>query len=134
MFKVVSVFVCFPKTVYFTCRRMILMQFTSITIATTTRIRNVTNTLKYRQTITSNLHICLACSFYAFFPPIDGNPRNVTLVSDDGKHVYQNGDNSELLGQASSYLKILGASCAGCCDLSAAFFVPSCSPPGVFVQ
>ena len=77
--------------------------------------------------------ICLACAFYAFLRPDgDRNAQNLTLVSDDGKHVYQNGDNTEPLGQNSSYLKILGASCAGCCDLSAIFVVPSCSPPGVF--
>lgn len=77
---------------------------------------------------------CLACAFYAFFLPSDGNPQNVTLTSDDGKNFYQNGDNTESLGRTSSYLKILGASCAGCCALSAAFVVPSCAPPVEIVQ
>lgn len=60
------------------------------------------------------------------------NPRDIALVSDDGKDVYQNEDNTEALGQTSSYLKILGASCAGCCDLRAMNEVPSCIPTGVF--
>lgn len=75
-----------------------------------------------------------SCSFYAFFYSSEGNPQNITLISDDGKRVYHNRNNTESLGKTSSYLKVLAASCSGCCNLSGSYVVSTCSPPGVFVR
>ena len=64
--------------------------------------------------------------------PSDGNPTNVQLISEDGMKNYTNGDNTQPLGATSDYLKIDGAGCKGCCDLSAAFDKLPCSPSGSF--
>lgn len=62
------------------------------------------------------------CAFYAvFYPDLpDAGDPPVILVSEDGKHVFQNGNNTEPLGPTSGYLKIVRASCAGCSILTAA--------------
>ena len=79
--------------------------------------------------------IFLACAFYAIFIPIDGN-RGVELDSDNIGNIsparrYSN--SIQPLGAVSTdYLQISGASCGGCCALSAAFDKPPCSPQGAF--
>lgn len=64
--------------------------------------------------------ICLDCAFYATFYPNDPTNPPVTLVSEDGKHVFRNGNNTEPLGLTSGYLKVKRASCDGCSILTAA--------------
>lgn len=75
-----------------------------------------------------------ACLFYGILIPTAGNSADsVSLISDDGKLVYQNRNNTEPLGPTSNYLKIWGATCYGCCYLSAAFVGPACIPAGTFL-
>lgn len=66
------------------------------------------------------------------FVPKDGDfSVPTTLVSEDGKHVFQTFNNkTEPLGPTSGYLKIVRVSCAGCSILTAAL----CDSEGTFVN
>ena len=82
------------------------------------------------------LKICLDCDFYAILDPTQQVGPEGILLSPLGcgencemEQKYQSGNNTEPLGTTSSYLKIVGASCNGCCELGA----PSCTLPGTFV-
>ena len=117
-------------------RRLDIAKFLSPTTVNRIVFHKVHNIFQqiYGKTAANN-RLFLACAFYAIFIPSDAN-RGVELDSENignTSPARRYSTSTQPLGAASTdYLQISGASCGGCCALSAAFDKPACSPQGTF--